>query len=75
MIFGGSCRTLKVLSMPFDGGTKACGSWGTADVIAVRAKLGLGSKAERKIYAQNRTQFLTRNDGRNILLEWLVVQK
>lgn len=67
--------SLKVLSMPFEGGIKACGGWGTSEVIANRARYGLGSPTERSIFKQNRTDFLTRNEVRNVMLVWLVVEK
>lgn len=66
---------LRVLSMPFEGGIKVCGSWGNANAISVRAKEGMASPNETKNFTENFAEHLANNDNVNPFLVWIVVEK
>lgn len=70
---------LKTLSLPFRGGIKACGAWGTGDVIATRALEGMGSKAEVRLHVGQKWKQLMKGfnttESDNAFLVWIVVQK
>lgn len=63
------------LSMPFKGGVKVCGGWGTARVISIRATHGMGSGEEIRLFQEEYAKQLSQNDKNNPFLVWLVVEK
>lgn len=66
---------LKILSAPFQGGIKICGSWGSKEFVRTRSMYGVLSKSERQIFTQNRVQMLTTNDFKNPVMVWMIVEK
>lgn len=66
---------LRVLSAPFEGGIKLCGSWGTPNFIAARATFGLGSGKEKRYVESERIKMLTSNSIQHPFLVWIVIEK
>lgn len=66
---------LRVLSAPFDGGIKLCGSWGTQSFIVSRAAFGLGSAKEKRYFKEQRMKMLTSNAINHPALVWIIVEK
>lgn len=66
---------LKILSAPFQGGIKICGSWGSKEFIRARSMYGVLSRNERQHFTQNRVEMLTTNDFRNPVMVWMIVEK
>lgn len=65
----------KVLSVPFKGGIKACGTWGTPGFIKTRAQFSMGSALEKKFFEEERASELGKNDEVNPYLIWMVLEK
>lgn len=66
---------LRVLSAPFDGGIKLCGSWGSKYFITARAQFGLGSRKENRYIQNERTRLLTSNAIDHPVLVWTIAEK
>jgi len=66
---------LRMLSIPFDGGIKLCGAWGTAKVISNRARNGLLTRAETSNASEMFDDEIRRNEGSNPFTVWIVVEK
>lgn len=66
---------LKILSAPFGGGIKICGSWGSKAFIHSRSTYGMLSVSEHRDFDENRAKMLTSNDLKNPVMTWMIVQK
>ena len=66
---------LKTFALPFDGGIKICGGWGTKDVIATRAKHGLLTSSEKKEHEQMLPDAVSNNDKNDPFTTWIIMQK
>lgn len=67
-------KGLLVLSVPFDGGIKVCGSWGTRNYTATRVLHGMGSETEKRMF-QLKQNFVLMNENKNPSLVWIIVEK
>lgn len=63
------------LSMPFEGGIKLCGGWGTARVISTRSTHGMGSGEETRVFTEEFSEQLSKNEVNNPFVVWLIVEK
>lgn len=63
------------LSMPFKGGVKVYGGWGTSRAISTRSTHGMGSGEENRIFKGEYNELLSQNDKLNPFLVWLVAEK
>lgn len=64
-----------VLSTPFDGGIKVCGTWGTKHFTITRADHGIGTRNERKVLKDKKADFVTSNDLSIPSIVWMVLEK
>ena len=65
---------MKVLSMPFEGGIKVCGGWGTVRAVTIRAEKGM-SGGDWRTFRDIRDEEIQKNDRGNPFTTWLVAQK
>lgn len=65
---------MKMLSMPFAGGIKICGSWGTVRAISIRAEKGM-SGGDWSTFRKIRDEEIQKNDNGNPFQTWVVAQK
>lgn len=63
-----------VLSLPFDGGIKLCGTWGTKNFTTTRALLGIGTSKERHTLEENKASLVSSNDLSIPSLVWMVIE-
>lgn len=66
---------LRVLSAPFNGGIKLCGSWGTQHFISARSTFGQGSSKEKTFHKEDRIKLLTSNRIDHPFLVWIILEK
>lgn len=66
---------LRMLSLPFEGGIRMCGGWGTGKVIGTRATQGILTSGERKAFDAIFAESVMRNDAHHPFVTWIIMQK
>lgn len=66
---------LRLLSMPFEGGIRLCGSWGTAKTVSIRSSMGLLSQKETIEFNRIRNKEVQRNEELNPFSIWIAMVK